>query len=158
MDELAAQLRQHDAVEAAYVKPPGEPPLLREHVEQLNAMQPRTDDAPPSTPDFSARQIYLNAAPEGIDARYAWTLPGGTGAGVNIIDLEWSWRFTHEDLAQNQGGVVAGLETGDHGRVDDGWAHAREPHATPPVLVRQHLHERHDRVLRRRVRAEARAR
>jgi len=113
MDALAAQLRQHDAVEAAYVKPPGEPPLLLERAEQLNAMQPRAEDAPPSTPDFSARQIYLNAAPEGIDARHAWTLPGGTGAGVNIIDLEWSWRFTHEDLAQNQGGVVAGASAGD---------------------------------------------
>jgi hypothetical protein len=117
MEDLAAQLRAHPAVEAAYVKPPGEPPLLREATEQINAMQPRLEDAPPSTPDFSARQIYLNAAPEGVDARYAWTLPGGTGAGVNIMDLEWSWRFTHEDLAQNMGGLVAGTSAGsdNHG-------------------------------------------
>jgi len=117
MEALAAELRAHPTVEAAYVKPPGEPPVLAETAQQINAMQPRLEDAPPSTPDFSARQLYLNPAPEGVDARYAWTLPGGTGAGVNIIDLEWSWRFTHEDLAQNMGGLVAGASTGsdNHG-------------------------------------------
>jgi subtilisin family serine protease len=59
----------------------------------------------------------LNAAPTGIDAYYAWTQPGGRGAGVKIIDCEWGWLFTHEDLKLNQGGVVvgAGSSNTDHG-------------------------------------------
>ena len=28
---------------------------------------------------------------------------------MRIIDLEWGWRFMHEDLALNSGGIVAGM-------------------------------------------------
>jgi hypothetical protein len=75
LDRLASALAKVDVVEAAYVKPPAEPA-------QLNDMAPAPEDAPPVTPDFTARQGYLDAAPGGIDARFAWTLPGGRGAGV----------------------------------------------------------------------------
>ncbi len=105
LDELAAGLRELDVVEAAYVKPPAELPL------RLNDMVPIAEDAPPVTPDFTTRQGYLDAAPGGIDARYAWTVNGGSGAGVRIIDIEGAWRFTHEDLTQNQGGVVSGTQS-----------------------------------------------
>lgn len=101
LDDLAEQLLGHEAVEAAYVKPPAVPAVVYE----LNAMTPRAEEAL-ATPNFTARQGYLNPAPGGIDARYAWTLPGGSGAGVRIVDIEGAWRFTHEDLLQNQGGVV----------------------------------------------------
>lgn len=111
LDELAEKFRQLDTIEAAYVKPPGEPPVIAEASAAINTMSPLAQDAPPVTPDFNARQVYLDPAPAGIDARYAWTLPGGRGAGINIIDLEWGWRFTHEDLNQIQGGVVAGDNT-----------------------------------------------
>jgi hypothetical protein len=109
LDGLAESLNQLDVVEAAYVKPPGEPPMATdEEMEVLNDMQPRSEEPPVVTPDFTSHQIYLNAAPAGIDARHAWTLSGGRGAGVKIIDCEWGWRFTHEDLLQNQMGVVVG--------------------------------------------------
>jgi hypothetical protein len=68
---------------------------------------------PPATPDFTGRQGYLDAAPGGIDARWAWTQPGGRGNNVNIIDVEGAWRFSHEDLQANQGGVVGGTQSGD---------------------------------------------
>jgi Subtilase family len=112
LDELAERLRQLDAVDAAYVKPPAEPPQMR-----LNEMAPLAAEPPAHTPNFTARQDYLGPAPVGIDAQYAWTLPGGGGAGVNVIDIEWGWRFTHEDLSQNQGGVVSGTgaASDDHG-------------------------------------------
>jgi hypothetical protein len=109
LDDLAEALLRIDLVEAAYVKPPGEPPVAAtEEAELLNDMQPAAEEPPIATPDFTARQIYLNAAPAGIDARYAWTLPGGRGRGVKIIDCEWGWNFTHEDLARNSMGVVVG--------------------------------------------------
>ena len=107
LDKLAERLLQMDGIEAAYVKPPSEPAQLR-----LNDMTPQVEE-PPVTPDFTARQGYLDAAPGGIDARYAWTHGGGGGAGVRIIDIEGAWRFSHEDLLQNQGGVVGGTQSTD---------------------------------------------
>jgi hypothetical protein len=109
LDDLAESLLQLDVVEAAYVKPPGEPPTaMEEEIEVLNDMLPKEEAPPVATPDFTSRQIYLDAAPAGIDARYAWTISGGRGTGVKIIDCEWGWNFTHEDLLQNSMGVVVG--------------------------------------------------
>lgn len=130
LEALAGRLRELDVVEAAYIKPPTEmavvetrpevsgitvarvaEPGAEEEAAPLNAMMPMEMDAPPVSPDFTARQGYLQAAPVGIDAAYAWTVAGGGGAGVNVIDVEWGWRFTHEDLRVNAGGVVAGVGT-----------------------------------------------
>jgi len=107
LDELAERLRAEDMVETAYVKPGAEPP------QRLNDMAPRAEEPPQHTPDFTGRQGYLDPAPGGIDARYAWTLAGGEGAGVRIIDIEGAWRFTHEDLLWNQGGVIGGTQSTD---------------------------------------------
>lgn len=109
LDQLAERFRQHDFVEYAYVEPEVGLPVWPAEGRPVEA------EPPSITPDFSARQGYLNAAPEGIDARFAWTLPGGGGAGVNIIDIEGAWRLTHEDLLANEGGVVAGTPIADVG-------------------------------------------
>ena len=108
LEALAADLASHELVEAAYVKPPAEPAVY-------NDMAPAAEDAPPTSPDFTARQGYLDAAPGGIDARYGWTVAGGSGAGVRIVDVEGAWRFSHEDLLQNQGGVIGGVPSTDPG-------------------------------------------
>ena len=110
LDDLAERMREEEVVQAAYVKPPASPPQ-----EAINEMTPRNEE-PAATPDFTARQDYQDAAPAGVDARFAWTRPGGRGAGVRIIDIEGAWRFTHEDLTQGQGGVIGGTET-----IDIGW-------------------------------------
>ena len=106
LEDLAASLRQMDGIEAAYVKPPAEPAQV-----VLNDMTPIAEDAPPVSPDFTPRQLYLDPAPGGIDARYAWTRTGGRGQGVRIIDVEGAWNFSHEDLLQNQGGVIGGTQS-----------------------------------------------
>jgi len=113
---LAGRLRALDEVEAAYVKPPAEPAQV------LNDMAPQAAQPPTTTPDFTGRQGYLNAAPGGIDALYARTQTGGSGSGVRIIDVEGAWRFTHEDLTQNQGGVVGGTQSTDIGWRNHGTA------------------------------------
>ncbi|MFE7720355.1 S8 family peptidase [Nocardia rhizosphaerihabitans] len=117
---LADRLRQDDTVAAAYVKPAAEPPLapLAE-----NTVAP---DAPAVTPDYRSRQGYLDAAPTGIDAAWAHTRPGGLGTGVRVIDVEGAWRFTHEDLRQNQGGVIGGTSSADIGWRNHGTAVAGE--------------------------------
>ena len=43
-------------------------------------------------------QGYLNAAPQGIDARYAWLQTGGTGANARLVDVEIGWNLSHEDV------------------------------------------------------------
>ncbi len=44
-------------------------------------------------------QEYLNPAPEGIDAKYAWGIPGGDGTGkVQFIDIEKGWILNHEAI------------------------------------------------------------
>jgi hypothetical protein len=92
--ELRDQLARNELVEAAFVKPASSCPG--------STIWPRREEPPPATPDLSARQIYLNAAPSGVDARWAWTQTGGRGRDIRIIDVEGAWRFTHEDLTQNQ--------------------------------------------------------
>ena len=101
LEDLRDELAKTELVEAAFIKPAVELP-------RINDMAAAPDEPPPATADFSTRQIYLNAAPAGVDARWAWTQAGGRGRDIRIIDIEGDWRFTHEDLTQNQGGVVAG--------------------------------------------------
>lgn len=111
LEEIAKELTELDVVEAAYIKPPAMPA-------SLNEMAPCREEPPSLTPDFTSRQLYLNPAPEGIDAKYAWKFHGGRGDGIRIIDCEWGWRFTHEDLQSHTGGVVVGTpstEFDNHG-------------------------------------------
>jgi len=116
LEALQAKLLDHDVVEGAYIKPGAEPAA------RLNDMVPAAQEAPPASPDFSSRQGYLDAAPGGVEARWAWTQAGGRGAGIRIIDIEGAWRFTHEDLTGNQGGVVGGTMSTDIGWRNHGTA------------------------------------
>ncbi len=43
-------------------------------------------------------QGYLDPAPLGMDIRYAWSLPGGRGENVKLIDIEFNWNLNHTDL------------------------------------------------------------
>lgn len=123
LDELADRLRDVEGVESAYVKPPAEPAVaVAGDVAPLNDMAPRMEEPPDHTPDLSDRQIYLDVAPTGINARWAWTQPGGRGGGVRIIDIEGAWRFSHEDLNRNQGGVIGGTQSSDLGWRNHGTA------------------------------------
>jgi hypothetical protein len=129
LDDLAEQLAGLPTIAGAYVTPAPQPAAVAtaeavpfaEGMEDINVMVASPDPVPPVTPDFAARQGYLGPAPEGIDAFYAWTLAGGRGANVQIIDCEGAWRFTHEDLIQNQGGVI-GPQTNDIGWRNHGTA------------------------------------
>lgn len=79
--EVIAAAEALPGVEEAYLQSPAAPP--------------------PVSPGDDVRfvnQRYLNPAPEGIDAHFAWTLPGGDGNGVDFVDLEQGWILNHEDL------------------------------------------------------------
>jgi subtilisin family serine protease len=48
--------------------------------------------------DLEPMQGYLDPAPVGMDVRYAWTLAGGRGENVRVIDIEVNWNLAHTDL------------------------------------------------------------
>lgn len=82
---------QWENVQCAYVDKTGPDPLV-------NA----ADD--PRSPN----QGYLDPAPEGIDAEYAWGFTGGDGEGQRFIDLERGWTLNHEDLNAHGGTLLHG--------------------------------------------------
>ncbi len=81
-DDLLKELKKWRSIEKVYVDYPVPDPFVND------SDDPRAVD-----------QDYLDAAPGGIDARYAWGFAGGDGAGVAVIDMERGWTFNHEDLA-----------------------------------------------------------
>jgi subtilisin family serine protease len=103
LDELASRLLALDSVESAYVQPAPRPPI-----HTIPSSPPPMPNPPAGTPDFTFSQGYLQAAPAGIDALFAWSVPGGQGDGVNVIDIEGAWQLTHEDLGQHLLGLAGG--------------------------------------------------
>lgn len=81
---VAATFRAGRQVESAEVDPGPVPPPVH------SSDDPRCVD-----------QRYLDAAPTGIDARFAWGVTDG--AGVGFVDLEQGWTLNHDDL------VAAGI-------------------------------------------------
>ena len=106
--DLANELLALASVETAYLEnEPAPPPCV---------------DIAPTTPSYEANQFYLGAAPDGLDAYYAWNYhPGGRGAsGFWVIDMEYSWCYTHEDVPVTTADVlnaitVGAYEDGNHG-------------------------------------------
>jgi endonuclease G len=47
-------------------------------------------DRPDSTPGIGS--------PVGVDARYLWSIRGGRGEGIRLVDIEKGWNLDHEDL------------------------------------------------------------
>jgi len=78
-ERLAAELRQGGDVRNAYVE--------------------AAPARPPGAPTETARTLlqgYLNAAPRGVDARFAWTQPIANRVG--FVDIEMGWNLNHDDL------------------------------------------------------------
>lgn len=71
---------------------PGVEHAYKEQTPSLPVIDP-TDDT------YAPDQDYLDAAPTGIDARWAWTQSDCEGVGVGFIDCEWGWVASHEDLS-----------------------------------------------------------
>ena len=91
LEALRKDLLRWPTVKVAYIDRPAPDPLV----------SPGDDVREPD-------QGYLNPAPEGIDAEYAWTFTGGDGAGQRFIDLERGWTFAHEDLTVHGASLLHG--------------------------------------------------
>lgn len=53
---------------------------------------------PPVPPDFQPNQRHLRHASSGVSAENAWSFPGGTGGGIKVCDIEYSFNGAHADL------------------------------------------------------------
>lgn len=73
--QVAAELNTWPAVEAAYV------------------------DRAPRTSTLVCTTDYETPAATGIDAQFAWTVPGGGGQGQTVVDLELGWTLNHDALS-----------------------------------------------------------
>lgn len=91
MDEVLQRLNRLYEVERAYA--------------ELAVSEPVVN---PADDTYSGSQGYLDAAPTGIDARWAWTQPNGEGGGIGVVDLEQGWFLAHEDLAAKAPTIIYG--------------------------------------------------
>ena len=85
-----------------------------EHLYLAYSAQPPPFDIPPETPSFVEEQGYLGEGPAGFDTDYAKFWTGGDGAGIVVVDIEYSWDPTHEDLATGPQEVSWGWDSGDY--------------------------------------------
>ncbi len=91
--ELSAEL---EALEGVFLARPVPKPVI-----------PPSPPPPPGS--YQSQQGYLNPAtnnPSGVDANYAWTQSGGTGTGVTVCDLEYSWNYNHADITKAVGSQI----------------------------------------------------
>jgi hypothetical protein len=101
---LAAALRAWPQVEEAYIDPldsaPAWPSGTNPSMPGQTYLKPPATAAPP--------------APQGaIDAEFAWLLPGGTGVGQKIVDLERGAELGQDDLVGRSITRLAGVDNLD---------------------------------------------
>lgn len=95
-EELARSVSAWPNVEVAYVEGGPVPPPLT-----------------PSDDPRNINQNYLDAAPSGIDARWAWE--NSNGSGIGFVDLERGWTLDHDDLSAANISVISGVNQDFHG-------------------------------------------
>lgn len=98
--ELVEALNASADVEIAYLPPLPAPPPGGAGGYPAGAAAGTVPAVPgeAATPDFSWRQGYEKTAPGGISAGSAWALAGGSGGRARIVDIEYSFNPSHEDL------------------------------------------------------------
>ncbi|MFW5942217.1 MAG: S8 family serine peptidase [Chloroflexota bacterium] len=94
--EAIEQFRRLPEVEGAFAVPkPAPPPLPPDYT---RADDDNFDDA--ANLNRNVYQRYLDAAPAGLDFRFAWEGSGGAGQGIGICDVEYGWNEDHADLPE----------------------------------------------------------
>lgn len=100
-----------ELIDTAYIQPGAEPPISGSAVLERPELNPRISANPNC--DFTNDQDYLLPGEFGINAQAAWTMPGGEGDGIKMIDVEGAWFSTHLDLIDKQVRLLGGVEVSD---------------------------------------------
>ncbi|MFE6588577.1 S8 family peptidase, partial [Bacillus mobilis] len=101
---LLTKIEKSSLVETAYLQEEEAPPE-----ERLPNLSVNPYDEPRLT-----RQGYLEPAPLGINAPYAWSIKGGDGKGTTFVDMEYGWLFSHEDLVNQKIELISGQNKSEH--------------------------------------------
>lgn len=101
---LLTKIEKSSLVETAYLQEEEAPPA-----ERLPNLSVNPYDEPRLT-----RQGYLEPAPLGINAPYAWSIKGGDGKGTTFVDMEYGWLFNHEDLMNQKIELISGQNKSEH--------------------------------------------
>ncbi|MEC2710020.1 S8 family serine peptidase [Bacillus thuringiensis] len=101
---LLTKIEKSSLVETAYLQEEEAPPA-----ERLPNLSVNPYDEPRLT-----RQGYLEPAPLGINAPYAWSIKGGDGKGTTFVDMEYGWLFSHEDLVNQKIELISGQNKSEH--------------------------------------------
>ncbi|MEK5251576.1 S8 family peptidase [Bacillus sp. FSL R9-9530] len=101
---LLVKFEKSSLVETAYLQEEEAPPE-----ERLSNLSVNPYDEPRLT-----RQGYLEPAPLGINAPYAWSIKGGDGKGTTFVDMEYGWLFSHEDLVNQKIELMSGQNKSEH--------------------------------------------
>ena len=90
--EVASDLRQRPTVELVYEDMPTGPASLG-----------------PSKQKCSSSSGHIGGLSEGVNARFAWAIPGGKGDAQFLVDVEKGWTPEHDRLPKSKIHVVVGL-------------------------------------------------
>lgn len=101
---LLAKFEKSSLIETAYLQEAETPPE-----ERLPNLSVNPYDEPRLT-----RQGYLEPAPLGINAPYAWSINGGDGKGTTFVDMEYGWLLSHEDLVNQKIELMSGQNKSEH--------------------------------------------
>lgn len=101
---LLTKIEKSSLVETVYLQEDEAPPE-----ERLPNLSVNPYDEPRLT-----RQGYLEPAPLGINAPYAWSIKGGDGKGTTFVDMEYGWLFSHEDLVNQKIELISGQNKSEH--------------------------------------------
>ncbi|HDR4484224.1 TPA: S8 family serine peptidase [Bacillus cereus] len=101
---LLTKIEKSSLVETTYLQEEEAPPA-----ERLPNLSVNPYDEPRLT-----RQGYLEPAPLGINAPYAWSIKGGDGKGTTFVDMEYGWLFSHEDLVNQKIELISGQNKSEH--------------------------------------------
>jgi hypothetical protein len=124
LKSMVPKLRALKVVQSAYVKPGVELTIRDNSIESRQSNESHdgleSDDLVVSTNTPNFTQGHLNSVSEGgMGVPCAWAIEGGRGAGINIIDAEGAWNFSHEDLPVNLGERLAPTESAERNEI--GW-------------------------------------
>lgn len=63
------------------------------------------------TPNWEEYEDHLKPAPLGLDSYYLWKYKYGKGDNVKVVDVEFGWHVTHEDLRGGTENFVIGINS-----------------------------------------------
>ncbi|PEC85896.1 S8 family peptidase [Bacillus cereus] len=105
-EELVDKLKTSSLIEDVYMKK--QEKITPPEVQPLSVFF-----NPNNNPRYE-KQGYLEAAPYGINAPFAWGVQGSKGSDVTFVDMEYGWLLNHEDLVHQDIELMSGRNIDQH--------------------------------------------